>query len=93
MRCVERKYPGFTRVEYRVMYADCKGRCEICRLPAAESSKGRLYVDHDHDTGKVRGLLCGHCNAGIGYFRENSQHLRAAISYLKSHEVQYALFS
>jgi len=55
-----------------------KGRCVICQeeLP--------LCIDHDHETGKVRGLLCRLCNAGIGMLRESPEVLRRAIAYLES---------
>lgn len=54
------------------------GQCAIC------SSKRKLQVDHDHKTGKVRGLLCFSCNVGIGNFKENEQFLERAILYLKN---------
>jgi hypothetical protein len=45
--------------------------------------RGRLYVDHDHSNGKVRGLLRGHCNSAIGYFDDQQELLLKAIEYLK----------
>ena len=39
-------------------------------------------IDHDHETGKERGLICGHCNTGLGFFRDNPKALRSAASYL-----------
>lgn len=43
---------------------------------------GRPHVDHDHETGKVRGMLCHNCNLMIGYAKEDIQTLRRAITYL-----------
>lgn len=53
-----------------------KGRCEIC------GEEAKLVIDHDHKTGKFRGMLCGACNHGLGNFRDNPQVLKAAIKYL-----------
>lgn len=59
------------------------GRCAVCRIPEAEAPKGRLHLDHDHDTMVIRGLLCGNCNAGLGQFKDDLIRLLAAIDYLK----------
>jgi hypothetical protein len=56
-----------------------EGKCAICKLPP----KTRLVVDHDHKTGKFRGLLCNSCNVGLGYFRDSQQSLQAACKYLE----------
>ena len=50
--------------------------CVICGTP------GELVVDHDHTTGKVRGLLCSHCNRGLGHFRDSPMLLEFAAQYL-----------
>lgn len=67
---------------------NCK--CEICgkqlRDPLKEpafATDWRPCVDHDHATGKVRGLLCKECNSGIGLFKDDPALLQAAISYLR----------
>lgn len=58
-----------------------KNLCAICR--ERQIGKRRLAVDHKHGTGKIRGLLCNKCNAGLGQFRDSITLLRAAIRYLK----------
>lgn len=58
--------------------------CAIC-CELAEESKQRLSVDHNHETNKIRGLLCTYCNVGLGYFRDNPQLLARAIEYLEKH--------
>jgi hypothetical protein len=56
--------------------------CELCGIEFGESHKN---IDHDHGTGKVRGVLCGHCNRGLGHFKDDPALLQAAINYLNSH--------
>jgi len=56
--------------------------CAICRK-TLELPHKRTHVDHDHKTGAVRGVLCMHCNTGLGQFRDNTSLLQAAIEYLK----------
>lgn len=70
--------------EYEDMLAAQDGMCAICSTPAS-SLITRLFVDHNHTTGAVRGLLCHGCNTGIGFLRESIIHLENAISYLKKH--------
>lgn len=73
---------GITSSDYTVMLEEQSGVCKICKQP--EPVKGRsLAVDHCHTTGKVRGLLCGLCNGGLGKFRDNTQLLKEAINYLE----------
>lgn len=55
--------------------------CQICN----EQDRRELCVDHDHVTGKVRGLLCDNCNKALGLFKDNSQFLTNAIRYLGAH--------
>ncbi len=58
---------------------DC---CAICERPFDDKEYKPRNVDHDHRTGEVRGILCGHCNRGLGLFRDDGVLLRAAIAYL-----------
>jgi len=67
--------------EYYRMLEQQLGRCAVCYEPA----EGKLNVDHDHETGKVRGLLCLNCNLMLGHARDNAATLAAAITYLESH--------
>lgn len=62
------------------------GKCPICNgiLDPDGIRASRPYVDHCHETGKVRGLLCHHCNTGLGYFKDSRERLEAAVAYLAS---------
>lgn len=56
--------------------------CAICKKHESQASKGTLFVDHCHTTGKIRGLLCNTCNTGIGLMKDSCQLLINAIEYL-----------
>ena len=62
-------------------------RCAICgQVETAVSRTGRpksIAVDHDHDTGRIRGVLCDRCNRALGYLRDNPDLLRRAADYLE----------
>ena len=55
-----------------------KGGCAIC----GRADRG-MHIDHDHTTGKFRGLLCHHCNRGLGYFGDSMAGLEKALEYLR----------
>jgi hypothetical protein len=73
---LKRKY-GLTTDEYEGLLASQGGRCAICGNPDADN------VDHDHETGKVRGILCFKCNVAIGLVDEDSDRARRAAEYLE----------
>lgn len=62
-------------------------KCLVCNETFAETAWGKKAagIDHDHRTGRVRGLLCTMCNSGIGYFDDNIETMANAIAYLKRH--------
>lgn len=69
---------GITPDDYKVMLDKQNGTCYICKKFDTKA----LAVDHDHDTGKVRGLLCTRCNRGIGLFGDSPDLLARAAEYL-----------
>jgi len=76
---------GISYKDYQSMLAMQDGRCAICGTNDTGKRKA-FHVDHCHDTGEVRGLLCGNCNSGIGNLRDEVALLERAIEYLKSFE-------
>ena len=80
---VEQKF-GLKPGDWDAMYNHQGGQCAICGDPDMKSHQGELpCVDHCHDTGQVRGLLCGPCNTLLGMAKDKVETLRAAISYLE----------
>lgn len=77
---------GLTEEQFRRMYLDQKGLCAIC--PKRMSGRD-CHIDHDHVTGKVRGLLCSSCNTGLGFFKDSVRLLASAIVYLEKHGKDY----
>jgi len=75
---------GITHIEYNEMFIAQKGCCTICGLHQSNFTR-RLSVDHCHTTGKIRALLCSHCNSMIGYAKDDTNILNSAIEYLKEY--------
>lgn len=75
-----RRAYGITIFQYNAMLEDQGHVCRIC----GEAPVRRLAVDHDHKTGRVRGLLCWNCNRGLQNFRDNPDALWAAVQYVTS---------
>lgn len=73
---------GITPEQYDEIFRRQAGSCAICRQKQ-EDLNVRLGVDHDHKTGRIRGLLCGRCDLSIGKFEDNVELLEAAMVYLK----------
>lgn len=75
---------GIGGEEYAQLLENQGGVCAICGSPCPTGKD--LSVDHDHGTGAIRGLLCHHCNIGLGHFKDNPALLNAAIAYLGRHQ-------
>jgi hypothetical protein len=76
---------GISLAEYETMLKNQNHGCAICSRQTAGHRTIYFAVDHNHKTGKVRGLLCSSCNRGIGHFFENINFMSSAIDYLRSH--------
>jgi hypothetical protein len=63
-----------------------RGVCEVCGSDQPIKGRMRLHVDHNHDTGKIRGLLCHKCNIALGNVGDSKERLQALIDYLERYE-------
>lgn len=81
MRAHLKKKFGITEEIYAKMLVEQFGRCAICHDPCPEDR--RLHVDHNHETGQVRSLLCYGCNSGLGSFKDDLGRMKAAVAYLE----------
>lgn len=68
------------------LFKNHNNKCAVCKVThvSTHNDKNYLCVDHDHKTGKIRGLLCCRCNRGLGYFDDNISRLEKLIEYLKT---------
>lgn len=68
--------------QYKALYKAQKGKCACCGQ-SENKFKRQFHVDHNHEDGNIRGLLCTQCNPGLGYFQDSIERLNLAIKYLK----------
>jgi len=81
-RWLQRKY-GIGVDEFDALLAAQDSRCAICGTDAPNGHG--WHVDHDHESGAARGILCPTCNVGLGHFKDDPAALRAAAAYIESH--------
>jgi hypothetical protein len=78
-------YHGLTPEQFQSLHDKQFGKCAICLRSFDDhdgNKKSRMHVDHDHLSGTIRGLLCGRCNIGLGYFQDSPELLCQAAAYL-----------
>lgn len=77
---------GLTPEDFALLIRSQGGVCAICNgeLSEARNARNQACVDHSHDTGQVRGVLCKLCNAGLGAFQDMPERLEAAAAYLRA---------
>lgn len=76
---------GITLEQYQVLFDHQKGQCAVCGISKTYGNRA-LSVDHNHQTGKIRGLLCGACNSALGYINESETIALSLIEYIKLHK-------
>lgn len=63
-------------------------KCSICEIDLVDLPKNDVHIDHCHEKGIVRGVLCRGCNTGLGMFKDNKTALLAAVAYLEKHDAK-----
>jgi hypothetical protein len=88
-----RQWSGVLWRNYGMTIEDYEARLEaqggVCAICLAEPGKRRLAVDHDHDSGRVRGLLCSQCNTGLGSLQDDPDLVWLAFQYLEGGGVEF----
>lgn len=74
---------NMTEEDFNVMLQNQEGVCAICKEKELSKRCKYLHVDHDHNSKKVRGLLCSNCNRGLGLFKDSAELLEKASQYLR----------
>lgn len=81
------KQYGITEKQYNLMFKKQNGVCYICKCQESRKHQNgklqSLSIDHNHFTGKVRGLLCDKCNRGLGFFKHDTKLLNNALLYMR----------
>jgi hypothetical protein len=80
----------FSQAHYNALFEEQNGECDICKQPEKtidyrSGKKISLAFDHNHSTGKSRGLLCGNCNRMLGFCRDDPTILKNSLIYLEKH--------
>lgn len=75
---------GLSLEDYKHLLEKQNGVCAICQQPETVDRYKNLAVDHCHETGKIRGLLCVNCNKGLGHFKDKKESLKRALEYLSA---------
>ena len=80
---IMRKQYGISLEQFNQLLEIQNNECAICKK-SLDSLKRRMNIDHDHETNKVRGLLCTGCNTGLGHLGDNIEGLKIAVAYLEN---------
>ena len=75
---------GMTLEDFHAMWVKQSGLCGICSCILEAGTVNGVHIDHDHDTMKVRGLLCAKCNRGLGQFSDSAEKLESAAEYIRN---------
>lgn len=76
---------GLILNDWNELFEKQQGCCAICGTHQSELER-KLFVDHDHTTGKLRGLLCSKCNTALGYLQENINIINSLLGYVQKYK-------
>lgn len=79
------KKTGWSPTDYEYAWFIQEGKCAICGCELGSSRYTKPAADHDHKTGKLRGILCTQCNTALGLMKDSPYRLESAIHYLEHH--------
>lgn len=82
---VRLKETGWSPEDYEYAWYHQNGKCAICSCELGSSRYTKPAADHDHKTGKLRGILCTQCNTALGLMKDSPYRLESAIRYLEEH--------
>lgn len=80
-----KKY-GITEEDFQLRFKDQNYSCKICSKYLKDEIRKNIHVDHDHQTGALRDILCRNCNLGLGNFKDNIGVMELALNYLRFHQ-------
>lgn len=80
-RDIEQKY-GLSPEDFTLLLEEQSHCCAVCEMPFSELSNKSTHVDHDHDTGVIRGILCSNCNTGLGLLGDTIEAIQRALAYV-----------
>lgn len=78
-----KRFYGITLDEYNALFEAQGGLCAGCNSAGSEGKRKGLFVDHDHETGAIRGLLCNNCNAALGLLGDKAETIARLMEYLR----------
>lgn len=85
-----KRFYGITLDEYNALLGTQGGLCAGCGSEGSQGKRKGLFVDHDHETGGIRGLLCNNCNAALGLLGDSLETLRRLTAYVESSKIAKA---
>ena len=84
---IRRKFNyGISHEDYTNKLVSQEYRCDCCKEPLHLENRQSVHLDHNHETGQVRGILCRSCNYMVGHAKDSPDRLSAGVAYLKAYQ-------